>query len=83
MLVSTGLSVPMQWDIGINQIDPKVIKSLVSSIVGLTSRRGNERLDDAQKVTLHRIRREEAKIRRSTDETIQKAIRQSTAGLGK
>jgi phosphoglycerate-specific signal transduction histidine kinase len=38
ILVAQGLSLDMVWDIAIKHIDPKLLKSLMPSVTGLTSR---------------------------------------------
>lgn len=75
MLVSTGLVVPMQWDIGINQIDPKVVKAILPSVIGLTTRRGNERMTDEQRKTLAKLREDEKRARASTKQMVDDAAR--------
>lgn len=79
MMVNTGLTVPMQWDIGINQIDPKVVKALMPSAVGLTSRRGNERLSSEQQATLRQVREMERVARQSTVENVEQSIKRAQA----
>jgi hypothetical protein len=73
MMVSTGLSVPMQWDIGINKIDPEVIKTVMPH-VGLTTRRGNEKFTEEQHLTYRALRKGEAKAKQSTVEMVEQAV---------
>lgn len=75
MMVSTGLTVPMVWDIGINKIDPHVVKAILPSSSGLTTRRGNERLTPEQQQALMHLRAGEAKARASTEALVQDAVR--------
>ena len=75
MMVSTGIAVPMVWDIGINKIDPKVVKAILPAVRGLTSRRGNEKLSPEQQKALQNLRVGEAKARASTQEMVDDAVR--------
>lgn len=75
MLVSTGLSVPMIWDIGINKIDPNVIRAILPSSTGLTTRRGNEKLSADQQQVLRVVRAGEAVARASTKELVEDSVR--------
>lgn len=79
MMVSTGMTIPMQWDIGINQIDEKVVKAIMPSAVGLTSRRGNERLTTVQQKTLREVRKMEQRARDATKKGVQESIQRAQA----
>lgn len=74
MMVSTGLTVPMIWDIGINKIDPNVVKAILPAVQGLTTRRGNERLSPEQQQVLRVVRAGEAAARASTKELVEDAV---------
>lgn len=74
MMISTGLTIPMIWDIGINKIDPKAVKAIMPTVRGLTTRRGNERLSADQQAVLRKLRAQEAVARRSTKELVNDAV---------
>ena len=58
--ICSGVVLDMVWDISINAIDPKVIKTLMPNVIGMTTRRmdkdtwdltveGNMKLSNVQK----------------------------------
>lgn len=79
MMVNTGMTIPMQWDIGINQIDEKVVKAIMPGATGLTSRRGNERLTGVQQKTLREVRKMEHRAREATKKGVQESVQRAQA----
>jgi hypothetical protein len=74
LMVSAGVSVDMVWHIGVKCMDPKLVKSLVPSATGLTSRlqdkdtglmtfTGNMDLGVSRERVLYQIRKGEAAMR--------------------
>lgn len=70
LLVGAGLSLDMVWDIQIKAMDPALVKRLVPSAIGLTSRRidkdtkaitttGNMQVNDTLKTVLRDLERRE------------------------
>jgi hypothetical protein len=72
--VCQGVELEMVWDISINAIDPKLIKSLMPQTIGLTSRRqdkdtgdltveGNMKLNALQKNTAYDLHNRENRMK--------------------
>lgn len=75
MLVGAGFYCDLAWDIAIHHMDPKLVKMLLPSATGLTSRRtdkdtgeataqGNMQLTSKQKKLLQLVTKGEEKVRR-------------------
>jgi len=81
--VAQGVFLDLIWDIAVRSIDPALVKSLVPSATGLTSRlqdkdtgrmtlTGNMRLSAQERLVLGRLRAGEAAARTNTAERIRK-----------
>jgi hypothetical protein len=82
MLIGAGLDLDLAWDIAIHHMDPKVVKALMPSAIGLTSRRidkdtgeataqGNMQLDSSQKKLLNLVTKGEERIRKMDAERLE------------
>ncbi len=78
LMVSTGLTIPMNWIIGINIIDPEIVKAVLPKHLGLTTRRGNEKLTENQKTALLEIRKGEIAAKRTTAHIVGESIRKAS-----
>ena len=83
-LIGADLFLDMAWDISIHHMDPKLVKLLMPSATGLTSRRidrdtgeatdeGNMHLDAKQKNLLHLLSKGEKTVRKIDAERLAKA----------
>ena len=88
LMISTGTSLQMVWDIAIKHMDPKLVKALKPGALGLTSRwidkdtgditmLGNTRMDAREKALLRKLRRGEAANRLDTAQQVAKAVKRS------
>lgn len=77
LMVGSGTSLTMIWDIAIKHMDPKLVKLLKPGAAGLTSRwvdkdtgdmtlLGNTRISSKEKALLRKLRRGEARVRAET-----------------
>lgn len=84
LMVGQGTHVQMLWHIGIRAIDPKIIKSFMPGVTGLTSRNidkdtgditllGNMKLDSATRHLLETVRRGEQTVRQDNANAVRKA----------
>ena len=73
LFVKEGLELDMVWDIAINHIDPKLIKAMMPSVTGFTSRLqdnatrdftlfGNMKLDRSLKKKAHELHEAEKRV---------------------
>ena len=83
--VCAPMILAMVWDISINMIDPKLIKTLMPNVIGLTSRRidkdsgfatieGNMKLDAKQKFHAYDLMKREAKLNQQRKKKVQAKI---------
>jgi hypothetical protein len=83
LMVMAGTEISMVWHIGINHMDPRLVKAILPGAVGLTSRvldkdtgratvTGNMKLDAAKERTLAAVRRGEAKVRADKEKDLKK-----------
>ena len=81
--VAQGVFIDLVWDIAVKSIDPALVKALVPSATGLTSRfqdkdtgrmtlTGNMRLSAGEREVLRRLRAGEAAAKANTAERIRK-----------
>ena len=77
MQVFTGLTVPMYWTIGINQIDPEIVKAVLPKHLGLTSRRGNEKLTTDQRTVLTSLREGEKIAKRTSQKIVNESVKKA------
>jgi hypothetical protein len=72
--ICSGVVLDMVWDISINAIDPKVIKTLMPNVIGMTTRRmdkdtwdltveGNMKLSNVQKQKIYELNDRENKVK--------------------
>lgn len=84
LMVMAGTEISMIWHIGIKCMDPKIVKMILPSAIGLTSRvidketgkvtlLGNMKLDSARVRTLEKIRQGEARVRAEKVKALKKA----------
>lgn len=77
LMISAGLYLNLAWDIAITSIDPQVVRKIVPSVRGLTSRwidkdtgnltlTGNTNLSQQQMEALYRLRQTELENRKDT-----------------
>ena len=73
LIVAEGAYLELQWDIGIDHIDPALVKSIKPGAIGLTSRRldpvtgektllGNMRFQDDRQKLLHQLDKGEKRV---------------------
>lgn len=85
LMVATGLFVDLVWDIAITAIDPKIVRQIIPSVRGLTSRwidkdtgnltlQGNSKLTEHELQTLYTLRQGEKANRQ---DTLQQTIKAS------
>jgi hypothetical protein len=85
LMVMAGTEISMVWHIGIKCMDPRLVKMLLPSATGLTSRvidketgkdtlLGNMKLDPAKAKTLDRVRRGEALVRANKVKALKKLL---------
>lgn len=88
LMVSSGTSLTMVWDIAIKNMDPKVVKAYKPGARGLTSRWidkdtgavtmfGNTRMNAKERALLQELRKGEAASRLDTARQAAKAVRNS------
>lgn len=73
LMVGEGRYLDLVWDIGIQQIDPKIVKMVKPKEIGLTSRVGNMKLTSDERTVLNQLRENEAKVRDLTHQEAQQA----------
>lgn len=85
LMIGTGTSLQMVWDIAIKHMDPKLVKALKPGALGLTSRwidkdtgditlLGNTRMGTKDRATLRKLRQGEAVSRADTAQKVLKAM---------
>lgn len=88
LMIGTGTSLQMVWDIAIKHMDPKLVKALKPGATGLTSRwidkdtgditmLGNTRMGARDKALLRKLRQSEAANRADTAQQVLKAMEKS------
>jgi len=83
--VAAGVYLDMVWDIAVMAMDPKIVKAIMPSAIGLTSRfvdkdtheltlLGNTRMGSEDRLALTELRKAEAANREDTAKQVQKAV---------
>lgn len=86
IMVGAGTEIQMIWHIGIQNIDPNLVKSIVPGAIGLTSRVldkdtgrptlvGNMKLEQGRRRLLENVRKGEARIRADKASQLRKGER--------
>ena len=86
MIISNEVEIEMVWDISLRYIDPKLIKLLMPSVLGFTTRledrdthditvTGNMRLSKDLTKKAYEIHDEEQKIKKYDEEKLQKSLK--------
>jgi hypothetical protein len=62
--IAAGMSLAMALDVGLDKIDPAIVKEVKPKAIGLTTRHGNMHLDTHHQRLLGQLRAGEAKVRK-------------------
>jgi hypothetical protein len=66
VMVGAGVTLPLIWDIAIQEMDPRLVKAIKPGAHGLTTREGNRHLNTDEQKILHTLREKEKAVRDET-----------------
>lgn len=77
LYVKEGVMISLAWDIGIQKMDPKLVKAIKPGARGLTTREGNRKLKSEERKLLSFLRDGEKKVRAHTRKQVREAEKKS------